>query len=349
LKYKGQSLEEYLEPQMIQDFYNFEGNAQGLRLVTKLHFLVDENGMNLTKALLGTIVKYPVSSLEINKKSGNIKDKKMGYFYADRENFKKVQDSLGLNGKRHPLTYLLEAADDIAYKTADIEDSVEKGNISYYQLLNELEQRCLKSVSKNYPLLEDKDLKEKINNSEYGKLVSVLKHKYEKAINKGYQKPETYAVQNWVVSIQGSLIFSASDNFIKNYDEIMDGTYKYDLFHNTNVKDLMDDLGDIAYKYSFTSKSIFKLEVAAQTILEFLLNKFVEAIIYYDTEEKISPLQERIVALISKDYMRIYKKDSEGKSEKEKLYLRIMLVTDYISGMTDNFTKNLYQELNGIV
>ena len=349
LKYKGQSLEEYLEPQMIQDFYNFEGNAQGLRLVTKLHFLVDENGMNLTKALLGTIVKYPVSSLEINKKSGNIKDKKMGYFYADRENFKKVQDSLELNGKRHPLTYLLEAADDIAYKTADIEDSVEKGNISYHQLLNELEQRCLKSVSKNYPLLEDKDLKDKIDNSEYGKLVSVLRHKYEKAINKGYKKPETYAVQNWVVSIQGSLIFAASDNFIKNYNEIMDGTYKYDLFHNTNIKDLMDDLGDIAYKYSFTSKSIFKLEVAAQTILEFLLNKFVEAIIYYDTEEKISPLQERIVALISKDYMRIYKKDSEGKSEKEKLYLRIMLVTDYISGMTDNFTKNLYQELNGIV
>ena len=74
MKYKGQSLEEYLDPQMIQDFYNFEGNAQGLRLVTKLHFLVDENGMNLTKALLGTIIKYPVSSLEINKKKWKYKN-----------------------------------------------------------------------------------------------------------------------------------------------------------------------------------------------------------------------------------------------------------------------------------
>ena len=349
IEYKGQKLEEYLDPQMVQDFYNFEGNAQALRLVTKLHFLVDENGMNLTKALLATIIKYPVSSLEINKKSGNIKHKKMGYYYADRNTFNNIQESLELKGNRHPLTYLLEAADDIAYKTADIEDSVEKGNISYYQLIKELEERCVKSILLKNPFLEEEDLQAKILESQYGRLISVLKHKYEKAIKNGYQKPEIYAVQNWVVSIQGSLIFAASDNFINHYDEIMNGTYKYDLFYGTDVRDLMDDLGNIAYQYSFISKPIFKLEIAAQTILEFLLNKFVEAIIYYDTEEKVSSVQERMIALISKDYMRIYKKESEGKSEKEKLYLRLMLVTDYICGMTDSFAKDLYQELNGIV
>lgn len=349
LEYKGQKLEEYLDPQMVQDFYNFEGNAQALRLVTKLHFLVDENGMNLTKALLATIIKYPVSSLEINKKSGNIKHKKMGYYYADRNTFNNIQESLELKGNRHPLTYLLEAADDIAYKTADIEDSVEKGNISYYQLIKELEERCVKSILLKNPFLEEEDLQAKILESQYGRLISVLKHKYEKAIKNGYQKPEIYAVQNWVVSIQGSLIFAASDNFINHYDEIMNGTYKYDLFYGTDVRDLMDDLGNIAYQYSFISKPIFKLEIAAQTILEFLLNKFVEAIIYYDTEEKVSSVQERMIALISKDYMRIYKKESEGKSEKEKLYLRLMLITDYICGMTDSFAKDLYQELNGII
>ena len=349
IEYKGQKLEEYLDPQMVQDFYNFEGNAQALRLVTKLHFLVDENGMNLTKALLATIIKYPVSSLEINKKSGNIKHKKMGYYYADRNTFNNIQESLELKGNRHPLTYLLEAADDIAYKTADIEDSVEKGNISYYQLIKELEERCVKSILLKNPFLEEEDLQAKILESQYGRLISVLKHKYEKAIKNGYQKPEIYAVQNWVVSIQGSFIFAASDNFINHYDEIMNGTYKYDLFYGTDVKDLMDDLGNIAYQYSFISKPIFKLEIAAQTILEFLLNKFVEAIIYYDTEEKVSSVQERMIALISKDYMRIYKKESEGKSEKEKLYLRLMLITDYICGMTDSFAKDLYQELNGII
>ena len=142
LSYKGEKIRDYLDPQMLNDFYHYEGNAQAFRLVTKLHFLVDENGMNLTKALLSTLIKYPVSSLEIDKRSGNIKTKKMGYFYADKDNFKNIQNSLELNGNRHPLTYLLEAADDIAYKTADIEDSMEKGNISYTQLVRELEERC---------------------------------------------------------------------------------------------------------------------------------------------------------------------------------------------------------------
>ena len=84
-------------------------------------------------------------------------------------------------------------------------------------------------------------------------------------------------------------------------------------------------------------------------IISVILEKFVTSIIYYDTTEKVSSLHERMVALISKDYMRIYKKESEGKSEKEKLYLRLMLVTDYVCGMTDSFAKDLYQELNGIV
>ena len=247
LEFNGQKLDEFLDPQMVQDFYHFEGNAQALRLVSKLHFLVDENGMNLTKALLATIIKYPTSSLETNKKSGNIKHKKIGYFYADRETFNNIEESLELNGNRHPLTFLLEAADDIAYKTADIEDSVEKGNISYYELIRELEERCTKSILLKNPFLEEKNLEEKVMESQYGRLISVLKHKYEKALKNGYQKPEIYAVQNWVVSIQGSLIFAASDNFIANYEEIMEGNYKFDLFHDTAVEDLMYDLGDIAY------------------------------------------------------------------------------------------------------
>lgn len=118
LKFKGETLERLLEPQMLQDFYNFEGNTQAFRVVTRLHFLVDEHGMNLTKALLGTIIKYPVSSLEIDRNSGDIRTKKMGYFYGDKENFLDIQESTGTRGKRHPLAFLLEAADDIAYKTA---------------------------------------------------------------------------------------------------------------------------------------------------------------------------------------------------------------------------------------
>lgn len=348
LSYKGEKISDYLTPQMLNDFYHYEGNAQAFRLVTKLHFLVDENGMNLTKALLSTLIKYPVSSLEIDKRSGNIKTKKMGYFYAEKNKFEEVQKDTKTFGCRHPLTYLLEAADDIAYKTADIEDSVEKGNISYQQLLFELEERYNAYIENKYAHLSKEDQEEKKTLGEYQRLINILKRKYEKAIKNQYQKPDLYAVQNWVVSIQGSLIFAATDSFINHYDEIMEGNYPHDLFYGTQVEKLMKDMGDIAYQYTFTSKQIFKLEIAASGILDFLLKSFINAIIYYDTDETLTSVEKKLVSLISKDYMRIYKIESKDKSEKEKLYLRLMLVTDYITGMTDTFAKDLYQELNGI-
>ena len=307
LSYKGEKIRDYLDPQMLNDFYHYEGNAQAFRLVTKLHFLVDENGMNLTKALLSTLIKYPVSSLEIDKRSGNIKTKKMGYFYAEKNKFEEVQKDTKTFGCRHPLTYLLEAADDIAYKTADIEDSIEKGNISYQQLLFELEERYNAYIENKYAHLSKEEQEEKKTLGEYQRLINILKRKYEKAIKNQYQKPDLYAVQNWVVSIQGSLIFAATDSFINHYDEIMEGNYPHDLFYGTQVEKLMKDMGDIAYQYTFTSKQIFKLEIAASGILDFLLKSFINAIIYYDTDETLTSVEKKLVSLISKDYMRIYK------------------------------------------
>ena len=140
LEYYGKPVEDILEPQMKEDFYHFEGNAQALRLVTKLHYLVDENGMNLTCALLDTIVKYPVPSTGIDKTTGNIKDGKMGYYYAEQEIYREISRETGTGSNRHPLTYILEAADDLAYSTADIEDAFVKGYITYNMLVEELKR-----------------------------------------------------------------------------------------------------------------------------------------------------------------------------------------------------------------
>ena len=333
-KFGERSIEETLKPQQLNDFYHFEGNTQALRVVTKLHFLVDENGMNLTKALLGTIIKYPVSSLEIKNDPKDIKCKKMGYFYADKAAYDDVQESLGTNGCRHPLTFLLEAADDIAYRTADIEDAIKKGCITYNQLIIELEDRI--------------DSEE--NAGLYEKLIEILKNKYDKAIKNNYEEPDIYAVQNWVVYVQGKVLHCVTDSFIKNYEDIMAGTFKIDLFANTEANEIMKALGDIAYKYAFTSKQIFKLEIAADAMFKFLLGRFMNAAIYYDSayKDRLTNVDDKIMSIISKDYLRIYHKFADGEPEEERLYLRLLLVTDYICGMTDSFAKNLYQELNGI-
>ncbi len=330
LTYNGTKLTELLTPQMQQDFYAFEGNTQALRLVTKLHYLVDEHGMNLTKALLGTIIKYPVSSLQIDKNSGDIRTKKMGYFHADREVFEAVQESLGTNGRRHPLAYILEAADDIAYLTADIEDAFKKGCITFADLLKEL-----------------KTAGSGAEDAGYDNIVQKLEAKYEKAVAKGEDAPEEYAVQNWIVQVQGLLIASATEGFTQHYGAIMDGVHRVELLTGTPGERMSHALGDIAFRYAFTSKPILKLEIAAEKILYFLLDEFVRAVLYYDTGRKLTAVQEKLLSLISKNYLAIYRRYSREQSEQEKLYLRLLLVTDYICGMTDSYAKRLYQELSG--
>ncbi len=331
LQYKGKAVEQLLSEEMRQDFYHFEGNAQALRLVSKLHYLVDEYGMNLTYALLNTIVKYPVSSLEINKNSEDIKDKKLGYYYADREIFEAITKETGTGGKRHPLTFVLEAADDIAYKTADIEDGFVKGFISYAQLKEEL--RMLEEREPHNPF----------------RPLEKLEYKYQSGIRRQVQNPEEYAVKNWIIQVQGFLINCATYGFTSNYRAIMEGTYKTDVFCGTYGQGLMDLLGDLAYRKIFDTPTIYKLEMKESVILNFLMDKFVNAVLYYDTGSKLSEVDKRLVSFISDNYKSAYHHQAQGKSEEEKLYLRLLLATDTICGMTDSYAKRLYQELNAMI
>lgn len=332
LKFDGKPLTEILSEQMQNDFYHFEGNTQALRVVSKLHFLVDEHGMNLTKALLATMMKYPVASTQIHKKSGNIKEKKMGYYYADQDIFEAVQDGCKTQGERHPLSYVLEAADDIAYKTADIEDAVKKGLLSYKELVEELRIHTPEGKA----------------GEAYQNCVDILVYKYDKACKKGYENPGQYAVSNWIVNVQGCLISAATKSFMTHYDEIMSGTYTKELLADTEMEKLAKMLSDIAFRYAFNSKAILKLEIAAETMLNFLLDKFVDAAIPFDTDLEQTEVQEKLMLLVSENYKRIYFYYSKDKSEEEKLYLRLLLVTDFICGMTDSYAKSLYQELKGI-
>lgn len=338
--YKGQPLDQLLLPQMMADFLNFEGNTQALRLVTKLHYLVDEHGMNLTKGLLGTIIKYPVSSLEVHKESRNIRERKMGYFYAERDIFADLQESLGTHGARHPLAYVLEAADDIAYLTADIEDAFKKGCITFGQLVQELGEYGRKQEAEGVA-------RERLE--EYYGMAEALEERYRKALGRQAAQPENHAVQNWVVKMQGRLIASATEGFAANYRSIMEGSYEKELLAETDGELMAGALGDIAYRYAFVSRPILRLEIAAETIIDFLLDKLVDAVIYYDTDEKLNEVQKKMLALISDNYKAIYRIYSKDKDETEKLYLRMLLVTDSICGMTDSYAKSLYQELNGMV
>lgn len=131
LSYKGRPLSQWLDRQMKADLCHFEGNAQALRLLTKVYRVDSAFGMDLMPAVLNTLVKYPVDSTRVDKASADVKLHKLGYYKAEEALFGALASATGTRTVegfcRHPLTYILEAADDIAYATADLEDAYKKG------------------------------------------------------------------------------------------------------------------------------------------------------------------------------------------------------------------------------
>lgn len=337
LSFKGRPVKELLTEQMIGDFLHFEGNAQALRVLTKLHVLIDiGNGMNLTYALLNTIIKYPVSSLNINKKSGNIKDKKMGYFTAEQQIFEDVTRSTGAAGCRYPLTFLLESADDIAYKTADIEDAAVKKLISYNQLLEEISSR------KYLERCENEQDRTALNSA-----AENLRHCLDSAQNRGLPLAEKKAVQRWVVNLQSTLIYAVSDAFSENYDAIMNGTFTRELLAASPVRVLADALSDIAYRYAFQSPGVLKTELSACAMMNLLLDSITGAALRFGTDEQ-RITDSNLMSLLPEEFLMVCRKSCEGKSNAEQAYLRLLLATDCVCSMTDGYARELFRTLSGI-
>ncbi|MCM1263241.1 MAG: deoxyguanosinetriphosphate triphosphohydrolase [Butyrivibrio sp.] len=341
-----------------QDLCNFEGNAQAFRLLSKLHFVDNDCGMNLTNAVLNTIIKYPCSSTQKDKDHVDIKYHKMGYFQGDLKNFEKITTDTGTRHNdivcRHPLTYLLEAADDIAYATADLEDGYKKGIFTLDELIAFIEeQRKVYDCKMNdYQKKFTKELFEKL-----GK----YREQIPENIQKNVKNRDLYAMQNWIGYVRGWFVYCACFGFKQKYNLIMAGNCQNEIMAETNHEFSLKILKDAMGKFIYPQPRILKLELAADSIISTLLDKFVTAVRYYDyicpeelDEEKKKQRMpgkgdEKIIKLLSDNYLENYKLEVKDISdEKEKLYHRLLLVNDFISGMTDTYAKSLYQELNGI-
>jgi len=128
-----------VQPLVSSDFLEFDGNAQTFRLLTKLQVLNDKFGLNLTCGTLAALLKYP-SVYGSGNKGGF---KKYGVFQDDADIVHQVWEQTGLvEGCRHPLAYVMEACDDIAYSIIDAEDTVKKGYASFYDLMDYLESNA---------------------------------------------------------------------------------------------------------------------------------------------------------------------------------------------------------------
>lgn len=327
--------------ELISDLKHFEGNAQAFRLLTKLHSVDSEYGLNLTAAVLNTLVKYPTDSRHINAAAENVCVHKLGYYFTDQDLFNKVAGYTGtyFDGihHRHPLTFILEAADDIAYATADLEDSYKKGLFTIEQF---------KDFFSN-ELNEISDA----NQSRYSTQLLAQLDTYRKAEDEGTPS-ELRAFQKWINYTRHWLVYCAAYGFTHNYQAIMEGNFFSEIISNTYHEGTMFILKKAMVKFTFCSAQIIKLELSAETIIEGLLERFVPASMDWEvpsasrvTKRKA---EKKLMTLVSENHKAAYFKYQKPDDKEYNLYLRLLLIADFISGMTDTYAKRLYQELSGI-
>ena len=248
---KGQKYKDQLTDKQWQDLIDFEGNANGFSVLTSSRPGI-EGSIRLTYAVLGAFMKYPKESLP-KKPTSNISDKKYGFFQSDKDFFKEVADALGLipnksgndiGFERHPLAYLVEAADDICYTIIDFEDGINLG-----------------LVSEDYAL-------------EY--LIKLVKDTIDTAKYQTLTTKEDRISYLRALAI-GNLINDAVRVFVENEEAILKGEFPYALTDKSKYKAQIDDIIKLSVKNIYQSREVIEKELSGYQIINNLLDKFITA------------------------------------------------------------------------
>lgn len=316
----------------LRDFISFDGNAQTIRILTRLQFLNDRYGMNFCYGTLATLMKYPWAS----NSSNNVKDK-FGYFLSEEKFCEEIIKETGII-TRHPATYLLEAADDIAYLFADIEDALKKHYVPWTDVFEEFKQK-VKSI-------------DAFKRFEY--IVRYIESKRERnnANNVSGIERDLIDIQNFKILAQGYLIETVCNEFVSCYDLIMQGKYeKKALLENEEAREFVHFIRRKCIKYAYQNKEVLSLELVGKEVLENLLQKFVYAALDDGNYKKPKTANGKLYALISDNFKFIQYFDEKGEHNPEKEltpYQRVQMVVDFISGMTDSYALNLHKTLMGM-
>jgi dGTPase len=248
---KGQKYKEQLTDKEWQDLIDFEGNANGFSVLTSSRPGI-EGSIRLTYAVLGAFMKYPKESLP-KKPTYNIADKKYGFFQTDKEFFKEVANELGLitnksgndiGYERHPLAYLVEAADDICYTIIDFEDGINLGLVSEDYALEYLIKLVKDTIDTNkYQTLTTKE-----DRISYLRALAI-----------------------------GNLINDAVRIFIENEEAILKGEFPYALTDKSKYKAQIDDIIKLSVKNIYQSREVIEKELSGYQMLNNLLDKFITA------------------------------------------------------------------------
>lgn len=308
------------------EFEEFDGNPQSLRLLTKLQSHIDNVGLDLSAATLASGLKYPVS---FSNKKGKGSLKKGGYFSSEKNIIDWIREETGLEEfQRHPLTWIMEACDDIAYSVLDVDDVLKKGIASPDDVLISIGRKnsnkpVLQELRKRFTAVDEKvtDLN----------IMRDIKIQYLRAF------------------LIGDLIGHASNEFIINASSIFSYDHEKPLMDNSI---LCEELKGVARETAFNHSSVLKAEALGAEAIDGLMTALWSAI---TNRKEIDDLQSKrrsardkyVYSLISPNY--IYQALNDKCTNNLSLrYREMRLLTDMMSGMTDSFAMRLWDNLRSI-
>ncbi|RAJ15033.1 dGTP triphosphohydrolase [Olleya aquimaris] len=307
---KGKLYKANLLDKEYQDLCDFEGNANGFKIVTQSR-AGREGGLRLSYATLGAFTKYPKESLP-KKPTKNIADKKYGFFQSEKEAFQDLAKELGLkktgDGQhisyaRHPLAFLVEAADDICYTIIDFEDGINLGLIEEEYALEYLINLVRHSINtkKYHQLTNTKDR------------VSYLR---ALAIN--------------------TLINEAVEIFMKNEELILEGKFNISLLDKSQYEAQINDIIKLSIEKVYQSKEVIDKEIAGYQVLNTLLEIYTKAV-----NNSYQGVASNYDTLILKGLPAILDLNSDS------LYQRLLNVCHYVSLLSDSQAIIQYKKIRG--
>jgi dGTPase len=306
----GKAFSQKVDAEQWDDLVKFEGNAQGFRILNK-----NQYGLRITMATLGAFTKYPCAASLNPRDPARKSQKKFGFFMSEKEIFEKVAGVLELERSspqswmRHPLAFLVEAADDICYSIIDLEDGCSLGLVPEEEARTLFEQVIKRGRSKLDKLHHLKGKQERI----------------------GYLR---------ALAI-GDLIEECATMFLAHEQEMLDGKFDKALADNCPSSQALKSIIDVSVRKIYRAPKVVEIEASGHEVLPGLLREFIQASFYFSRNEKSRKYQN--LALLLPEETRSAIRES-AHSE----YDILREVIDFISGLTDKHALSLYRKLKGI-
>ncbi len=302
-----------------EDFLRFEGNAQGFRILARLQNPDDRGGLQLTSATLAAFTKYPREAWLGGNRFDGVSVKKQGFTFEDRDLFEEVARKVGLIRRddrycvwcRHPLAFLVEAADDISYRVIDIEDGFRLGYFGYDEV-----------VDLFWPILA--------NPEQQAPRISTIRDPKNR-------------VQLLRAKVINAAIIQARDCFLDNETDILAGRFDTPLLDKIPLGVEMDRLVDVARDRIYRAPEVVEIQAAGYQVISDLLEYLCQVIDdIAERGDRASPRSQTIARLVPDQFL------GGGRKPAANAYLRLLRLTDFISGMTDSYAVSLYKKITGI-